>query len=98
MSEVTLPRQQVDRAPRSRVLHGGKLIVSDGQSVIDCVVRNTGKEGVLVRLSIPTVLPTHIELLILKNNTIYPVEVRWNRNSEAGLRFTGPGRVTAHCY
>ena len=54
--------------------------------------------GARVRITIPTMLPKQLEMLVVKNNMLYPVEVRWNRNSEAGLQFTGPGKVTARRY
>ena len=72
--------------------------MNDGQSVIDCVIRDMSEGGAKVRLTIPTMLPKQLEMLVVKNNMLYPAEVRWNRNSEAGLQFTGPGKVTARRY
>lgn len=95
---IAATRPLRDRAPRHRVLNGGKLIVNDGNSVIDCVIRDMSEGGAKVRITIPTMLPKQMELLVVKNNMLYPVEVRWNRNSEAGLQFTGPGKVTARRY
>ena len=99
MSENT---QQTDTKPtrpaRHRVLNGGKLIVGSGQGLIDCVIRDMSDTGARVRLSQPTLLPMKLEMLIVKNNMLYPAEVRWNRNNEAGLHFTGPGKVTARRY
>jgi hypothetical protein len=86
------------RAPRHRVLNGGKLIMNDGHSIVDCVIRDMSEGGAKVRMSIPTVLPAALEMLIVKSNMIYPVSVRWNRNSEVGLQFTGPGKATARRY
>jgi hypothetical protein len=86
------------RASRPRVLNGGKLVLNDGKGVIDCVVRDMNEKGAKVRLTDATVLPENVELLVSKNQMLYPAEVRWNRNSEAGLQFTGPGKVTARRY
>lgn len=98
MTDSASPIAKIERPQRSRVLNGGKLIVSDGQSVIDCVVRDMSETGARVRITIPTMLPTQLELLVVKNNMLFPAEVRWNRNSEAGLRLTGPGKVTMRRY
>jgi hypothetical protein len=98
MMDIPTSRPKIERAQRYRVLNGGKLIVNDGQSVIDCVIRDMSEGGAKVRITIPTVLPKQLEMLVVKNNMLYPVEVRWNRNSEAGLQFTGPGKVTARRY
>lgn len=99
MSENTQENAAKQTRPlRNRVLNGGKLIVSDGQGLIDCVVRDMSDTGARVRLSNPTLLPMKLELLIVKSNMVYPAEVRWNRNTEAGLQFTGPGKVTARRY
>ena len=98
MMDIPTSRPKIERAQRYRVLNGGKLIVNDGQSVIDCVIRDMSEGGAKVRLTIPTMLPKQLEMLVVKNNMLYPVEVRWNRNSEAGLQFTGPGKVTARRY
>ncbi|MDP4822371.1 MAG: PilZ domain-containing protein [Aestuariivirgaceae bacterium] len=89
---------QKQRPQRNRVLNGSKLIVNGGQSIIDCVIRDMSEEGARVRTTIPTMLPPQLEMLVVKNNMLYPAEVRWNRNSEAGLHFTGPGKVTARGY
>jgi two-component system cell cycle response regulator len=98
MMDIPTSRPKIERAQRYRVLNGGKLIVNDGQSVIDCVIRDMSEGGAKVRLTIPTMLPKQLEMLVVKNNMLYPAEVRWNRNSEAGLQFTGPGKVTARRY
>lgn len=98
MMDIPTSRPKIERAQRYRVLNGGKLIVNDGQSVIDCVIRDMSEGGARVRITIPTMLPKQLEMLVVKNNMLYPVEVRWNRNSEAGLQFTGPGKVTARRY
>lgn len=92
------PHSRQDRPQRNRVLNGGKLIVSDGKGLIDCVIRDMSETGARVRMSNPTVLPMKIEMLVVKNNMLYPAEIRWNRKSEAGLQFTGPGKVTARRY
>ena len=98
MMDIPTSRPKIERAQRYRVLNGGKLIVNDGQSVIDCVIRDMSEGGARVRITIPTMLPKQLEMLVVKNNMLYPAEVRWNRNSEAGLQFTGPGKVTARRY
>ena len=98
MTDIPTSRPKIERAQRYRVLNGGKLIVNDGQSVIDCVIRDMSEGGAKVRITIPTMLPKQLEMLVVKNNMLYPAEVRWNRNSEAGLMFTGPGKVTARRY
>lgn len=81
------------RPLRPRVLNGGKLVINNGNSVIDCVVRDMNEKGAKVRLTNPTVLPDCVELLIVKNQTIYPASVRWNRKGELGLMFTAAARA-----
>lgn len=77
---------------RQRVLHTGKLSLNNGASVLDCVVRDLSPYGARVRLTIPTLLPQTLEFLNLKTNIVRTAEVKWSRNSEVGLMFTGPER------
>lgn len=95
--QMTMTTEKTDHNPRPlrpRVLNGGKLVINNGQSVVDCVVRDMNEKGAKVRLTDPTVLPDCVELLIVKNQMLYPADVRWNRKGEVGLMFSAPGKPT----
>jgi hypothetical protein len=81
------------RAARIRARMSAKLILPGGKSSAECIVHNINEGGAFVKLSKPTHLPPKLELMIIKTRMIYSVEVGWNRNSFAGLRFTSTGRL-----
>ena len=51
-------------APRKRTLRAGKIIVNDGASVFDCIVRNLSDTGALLQIEGVMAIPDHIVVVI----------------------------------
>ena len=85
--------QKPRSAQRQRTLNGGRVLIHDQQSTYDCVIRDMSATGCRLRFSQPTPLPQSFELLVTKSGQVYPAQLRWNKNAEAGLAFTGPARI-----
>jgi hypothetical protein len=77
------------RDRRHRVIRAAKAIVGDSL-VFDCWVSNVSETGAQVRTSEAIRFPQHFELLIVRENTIRPVEVSWRRDNMLGVNFLGP--------
>ena len=75
---------------RQRVLKGGKIIFADGNSVVDCVIRNLSVAG--ARLVVPTTvgLPQEFTLLDSHSGRSYIAKVAWRRGETMGVEFSDP--------
>ncbi len=75
---------------RQRVLKGGKIIFADGNSVVDCVIRNLSAAG--ARLEVPTTvgLPQEFTLVDSHSGRSYVVKVAWRRGETMGVEFSDP--------
>ncbi|MBN9260817.1 MAG: PilZ domain-containing protein [Hyphomicrobium sp.] len=75
---------------RQRVLKSGKIIFAEGNSVVDCIIRNLSVTG--ARLEVPTTvgLPSEFTLLDAHANRQYAAKVVWRRGETMGVEFTDP--------
>lgn len=75
---------------RRRVLKGGKIIFADGNSVVDCVIRNLSVAG--ARLEVPTTvgLPQEFTLVDSHSGRSYIAKVAWRRGETMGVEFSDP--------
>ncbi len=75
---------------RQRVLKSGKIIFADGNSVVDCVIRNLSVAG--ARLEVPTTvgLPQEFTLLDVHSGRSYIAKVAWRRGETMGVEFSDP--------
>jgi hypothetical protein len=75
---------------RQRVLKSGKIIFADGNSVVDCVIRNLAVTG--ARLDVPTTvgLPQEFTLLDVHAGRHYAAKVVWRRGESMGVEFSDP--------
>jgi hypothetical protein len=75
---------------RQRVLKSGKIIFADGNSVVDCVIRNLSVAG--ARLEVPTTigLPHEFSLLDAHSGRTYIAKVAWRRGETMGVEFSDP--------
>ena len=75
---------------RQRVLKSGKIIFADGNSVVDCVIRNLSVAG--ARLEVPTTvgLPNEFTLLDAHSGRTYAAKVIWRRGESMGVEFSDP--------
>jgi hypothetical protein len=78
--------------PRHRVLKEGRIIVG-GRTSIDCVVRDMSEGGVKIRLKSPLeLLPQAFDLLVVKENLLFPCTLAWRNADTAGVAFTGQAK------
>jgi hypothetical protein len=73
---------------RQRVLKGGKIIFADGNSVVDCVIRNLSAAG--ARLEVPTTVgfPQEFTLIDSHSGRSYIAKVAWRRGETMGVEFS----------
>jgi PilZ domain len=74
------------RLHRRRVLKSGKIIFNDGQSVIDCTVRNMSEHG--AHLRVPTVIGVPGEFdLLMSDGSRFPCRVVRLEAEGVGVQF-----------
>lgn len=94
MTEEHAPKENFPPRPeRRRAMLSATLLMDGGKSRVDCMIYNISEGGVFVKLAKPKLLPPTVDLLINKTRMLYATEMRWNRQSFAGLRFLNQGRV-----
>lgn len=74
-------------AHRQRVLKRGVLILNDGFSTIDCVIRDISPTGARVAVDGHFTAPRFVELLMIDKNEKWRAETRWQNGSHLGLQF-----------
>lgn len=75
---------------RQRVLKSGKIIFADGNSVVDCVIRNLSVAGARLELSNTVSVPHEFTLLDTHAGKSYAATVAWRRGETMGVEFTDP--------
>ncbi|MCM2293191.1 PilZ domain-containing protein [Allorhizobium sp. BGMRC 0089] len=71
---------------RVRTLKGGRILLNNGYSTFDCVIRNLSETGAKLKLDMTAPLPDAFELLIHEGQR-YRCEVRWRKGAEVGVKF-----------
>lgn len=74
------------RAPRHRVLRGGKIVFNDGRSVVDCHVRDLAEAGARLKLATVVGIPETFELRIA-DETPRRCRIAWRTGQEIGVAF-----------
>ncbi|MGQ4272434.1 PilZ domain-containing protein [Terrihabitans sp. B22-R8] len=72
---------------RMRTLKGAQLIVANGFSSFDCIVRNMSAGGALVELPSTIGIPSHVTLRMKDGSPERACHVAWRTDSRMGLRF-----------
>jgi hypothetical protein len=80
------------REPRKRVLLSGKLLTHQSLGSLDVTVRNITDRGAMIELAQVMTLSGAVELLLTRDNRVFPAEVRWIKGNRMGLRFLSKGR------
>jgi hypothetical protein len=75
------------RARRSRTFLSAKIIMPNGNSVIDCVVRDVSRSGARIKVDEVAVVPAQFGLLIGSENQRERCRVVWRRPTEIGVTF-----------
>jgi len=77
--------RRIDR--RQRVLKRGSIVFNDGFCAINCVIRDLSSSGARIAVDGQFNAPQFFELLIADTGKRHPVEKRWQRGNEFGLKF-----------
>src|SRR4051812_46861296 len=84
-------------APRMRTLIAAKISFNNGQSTLDCLIRNLSDTGAKLIVSAAIALPDGFDLLIPQKSVTRRVRIVWWRGEAMGVRFDGghPGQSAA---
>jgi two-component system cell cycle response regulator len=72
---------------RHRVLKRGTIVLNDGFSTVDCMIRDLSPHGARITVHIGYVAPRGISLRIVETGEVLSAESRWQRGQDIGLRF-----------
>lgn len=71
---------------RRRTLKGGKIVVNNGFSTFDCVIRNLSDTGAKLAVASQIGIPELFQLA-LEDGRRLQCEVKWRRDGEIGVKF-----------
>jgi PilZ domain len=77
------------RSPRLRALIGAKIVFNQGNSTLDCLIRDMSDSGFRLSASQSVTLPSEFELFIPKKNATFRVQVMWRRSDCLGVIIPG---------
>lgn len=72
---------------RRRFHRSGKVIHSDGNAIVDCIILDASNSGARLKVLPPAVLPPAFTLLDLFDDRRYAVMVVWRRGTHVGVEF-----------
>jgi diguanylate cyclase (GGDEF)-like protein len=72
---------------RNRVLKRGMMVVNDGYSTINCLIRDLSTSGARVTTEDEYMGNERFSLVIMDSGRRVPAEMRWQRGREIGLKF-----------
>lgn len=78
------------KAPRRRVLKGGKIVFADAMRVIDCTIRDMSDDGARLVIANSIGVPDTFLLYEQAKGLLYPATVAWRRADAVGVKFDGP--------
>lgn len=73
---------------RIRSLKGGRIILNNRSSIMDCMVRNLSAGGAKLVLSVPASLPDEFDLRF-EDGKEHACAIRWRSVKEFGVSFRG---------
>ena len=73
---------------RERVLRRGRIILGDGFSTIDCIIRDISPHGARFTVQDGIALPRTLSLTVLDTGRTHPAIRRWQRGPSFGVEFT----------
>ncbi len=80
---------------RQRVLLSGILVSLDGNTTVDCTIKDFSTEGARITLRDSAVLSGWFYFIHLRERTAYRATVVWRENRETGLKFADKYVVTS---
>src|SRR5882757_8292510 len=84
----TMVAEDKRRAPRQRVLKGGKIIALDQWTLVDCLIRDISDTGAKIICKDQMAVPVEFRLLIPSENSIRSARVVWRKDDMIGITFT----------
>ncbi|MEX0852804.1 MAG: diguanylate cyclase [Bauldia sp.] len=72
---------------RNRVFKRGRIILEDGFSTVDCMIRDLSSHGARVTVEDQVALPAHFSFAVLDTGTVYLAMRRWQRGRSIGVQF-----------
>ncbi len=79
------PNQRI--APRSKSLIAARITFNNGQSTLDCLVRNLSETGAKLVTSAAVSLPERFDLFLSNKSVTHRARIVWRRGEEIGVRF-----------
>ena len=85
----TAPKHASDQrvAPRLKALIAARIAFNNGQSTLDCLIRNLSDTGAKLIVSAAVALPDSFDLLIPQKSVTRRVRIVWRRGEAMGVRF-----------
>ncbi|MBL8893354.1 MAG: PilZ domain-containing protein [Rhizobiales bacterium] len=90
---MDLERGNARRNVRRRTLKNGKIVLPGSWGTYDCIIKDVSDSGARLRLAgSGAILPTEFDLVFVTEALTYPVSLRWRRDQDCGVEFSGPPR------
>jgi diguanylate cyclase (GGDEF)-like protein len=81
---------------RARTWRGGKILLNNRRSVLDCTIRNLSREGACLQVESPLGVPPAFDLLIDGEQAPRPCRLVWQSDHRAGVAFAARQSQTPH--
>lgn len=75
--------------PRRRVLKEGKIVFSNGNFVIDCIIDNLSESGAHLRLQGRPYVPSDFYLVEVSRSVVHKAVIARRTDKGLGIRFAG---------
>ncbi|CAN5160787.1 hypothetical protein BH10PSE9_BH10PSE9_04810 [soil metagenome] len=72
---------------RDRVFRRGRIVLGDGFSTIDCVIRDISTHGARITVDNQMSIPRLISFAVVDTGQIFPAMRRWQRGTSIGIEF-----------
>lgn len=73
-------------APRRRTLKGGKIVINNGFSTIQCTVRNLSATGARLQVTSILGIPDTFQLA-MDDGQKFDCTIAWRKETELGVKF-----------
>lgn len=85
----TAPKPASDQrvAPRLKALIAARIAFNNGQSTLDCLIRNLSDTGAKLTVSAAGTLPECFDLIIAQKSVTRRARIAWRRGEDIGVRF-----------
>jgi hypothetical protein len=80
--------QQADRTqPRLRAILGARIIFANGNSSMDCLIRDISPSGARLELGGSVTVPDRFDLFVPQKQKTFRATIKWRRLNEVGVVF-----------